>query len=103
MKRLINKENEKPDPGFNSDLIPNFLDSGFAGGGPFFCQIVLHQKKGVGVEIKSKTWRRTGMLCPRNGSDAPGLIPEPIHDKVCGEDEGPPKELGQCSDSTTKD
>lgn len=54
-------------------------------------------------EIKSKTWRRTGMLCPRNGSDAPGLIPEPIHDKVCGEDEGAPKELGQRSDSTTKD
>lgn len=29
--------------------------------------------------------RGDGRVCPRNGSDAPGLIPEPIQDKVCGE------------------
>lgn len=46
-------------------------------------------KKEGEIKIKIKTWRRTGMLCPRNGSDAPSLIREPIHDKVCGEDEGP--------------
>lgn len=42
------KKNIKPDPGFDPDLIPNFLDSGFQGV-RFFCQIVLHQKKSVGV------------------------------------------------------
>lgn len=47
-KEFINKESEKRDPGFDSDLIPNFLGSGCFRGG-FFCQIVLHQKKSVGV------------------------------------------------------
>lgn len=27
---LINKENEKPDPEFDSDLIPDFLNSEFS-------------------------------------------------------------------------
>lgn len=44
-KELINKENEKPDPGFNSDLIPNFLDSGFAGGGIFLPDCTASEKR----------------------------------------------------------
>lgn len=47
-KELINKENEKPDPGFNSDLIPDFLNSEFSKEGNFLPDCTVSEQ-GVGV------------------------------------------------------
>lgn len=44
-KEQINKENEKPDPGFNPDLHPNLLDSGFSGGWRFSARLYCIRKK----------------------------------------------------------
>lgn len=55
----------------------------FVNGGEISASSVVKRKKGTEKIINLN--RGDGRVCPRNGSDAPGLIPEPIQDKVCGE------------------